>query len=422
VASRGAGSGVPQAVAYGGEFANLPVELLRFGRERLAVDAGSPVRREHFRYFIEREAGGARQCDERQAFEYAGIELPAQSAPPDGCDQPFFLIEAQCRDGQAGAPRDLPNVQLSHPLDLKSALGGTVSLTCLEGKPLEKRMSVARQVNNEEQATLWNGVAGSAWIEMQPLLDEVLKPFEDLLVQAVAAKAARCVLDVGCGTGATTLAVARRLGVSGQCIGVDISEPMIAVARARAAREGSTAGFISADAQTHPFDPARFNMIISRFGIMFFADSVSAFANLRRAATDDAELCFLAWRGPEENPFMTTAERAAAPLLPNIPPREPDAPGQFAFADSGRVTRILEQGGWAEIDIQPVEAACAFAENELVRYFTQLGPLGRVLHESDEQTRARIVATVRAAFDPYVHGDEVRFNAACWRVCARAVK
>lgn len=281
-------------------------------------------------------------------------------------------------------------------------------------------MNGSRQINNQEQSALWNGTAGRAWIEAQPLLDQVLKPFEDLLVLAVAAKSARCVLDVGCGTGATSLAVARLPGVNGNCIGVDISEPMIAVARARAARDSSTASFICADAQDHSFESARFNMIISRFGVMFFADPVSALANLRCAATDDAELCFLAWRSAEENPFMTTAERAAAPLLPNIPPREPDAPGQFAFADSGRVARILEEGGWAEIDIQPVECPCAFPEKDLVRYFTQLGPLAKVLHEADEQTRARIIAKVRAAFDPFVRADEVRFNAACWKIGARS--
>jgi len=162
-------------------------------------------------------------------------------------------------------------------------------------------------------------------------------------------------------------------------------------------------------------------MMISRFGVMFFENSVSAFANLRRAATDDAELCLLAWRGAVDNPFMTTAERAAAPLLPNIPAREPDAPGQFAFANSGRVARILEESGWADIDIQPVDVPCAFPEKELVPYFTQLGPLGRVLHEADEPTRARIIQTVRAAFDPYVDGNEIRFNAACWQISARSL-
>ena len=273
---------------------------------------------------------------------------------------------------------------------------------------------------NDEQTTLWNGSAGRAWIEVQPLLDEILEPFANLLVQAVATRSAHRVLDIGCGTGATTLAVARVLGVNGEVIGVDISEPMIGVARARAAHDDSTATFICADAQTCPFAPASFDMMISRFGVMFFENSVSAFANLRRAATDDAELCLLAWRGPDENPFMTTAERAAAPLLPNIPAREPDAPGQFAFANSGRVARILEESGWADIDIQPLDVPCTLPEKELVHYFTQLGPLARVLHEADEPTRARIIDTVRAAFDPYVHGNEIRFDAGCWKISARS--
>jgi SAM-dependent methyltransferase len=284
---------------------------------------------------------------------------------------------------------------------------------------METIMDIARQTNGE-QATLWSGVAGRAWVEVQALLDHVFRPLENLLVEAVSAKSGGRVLDVGCGTGGTTLAAARLLGAKGRCIGIDISDPMIVAARARAEREGTTANFISADAQIHAFEPASLDTIISRFGVMFFNDSVKAFANLRRAARDDAGLRFLAWRSPVENPFMTTAERAAAPLLPNIPTRELDAPGQFAFADRRWVNRILEESGWAEIDIRPVDISCNFPEKELVRYFTQLGPLGRVLHEADEQTRTQIVEKVRAAFDPYVSGDEVRFNAACWMVGARS--
>ena len=117
---------------------------------------------------------------------------------------------------------------------------------------------------------------------------------------------------------------------------------------------------------------------------------------------------------------MTTAERAAASFLSNIPARDPNAPGQFAFADRQRVSRILEESGWTGIDIRPVDVACVFPEKELVRYFTQLGPLGRVLHDVDASTRARIIEQVRAAFDPYVHGDEVHFSAACWRIGARS--
>jgi SAM-dependent methyltransferase len=280
-------------------------------------------------------------------------------------------------------------------------------------------MDVARQTD-DEQEKLWNGVAGRAWVEAQELLDQLFKPFEDLLVEAVSAGSVSRVLDVGCGTGSTTLAVARLLGAKGRCTGIDISDPMIAAARTRAEQESMPASFIRANAQTHAFEPASFDMIISRFGVMFFDDSVRAFANLRRAARDDASLKFIAWRSAAENPFMTTAERAAAPLLPNLPARRPDAPGQFAFADRRRVSRILEESGWAGIDIRPIDVACTLPEQELVRNVSRLGPLGRILHETDEQTRKEVLEAVRVAFDPYVHGAEVRFTAACWMVSARA--
>jgi ubiquinone/menaquinone biosynthesis C-methylase UbiE len=157
------------------------------------------------------------------------------------------------------------------------------------GNSKEKTMDVTRQTE-DEQTRLWNGPAGRAWVEAQELLDQVLKPFEDLLVKTVSAgSSGRQVLDVGCGTGSTTLATARLLGAKGRCIGIDISEPMIAAARARAERESTPASFICADAQSYAFEPATFDMIISRFGVMFFNDSVQAFVNLRRAARDGAE-------------------------------------------------------------------------------------------------------------------------------------
>lgn len=273
---------------------------------------------------------------------------------------------------------------------------------------------------NSEQAALWNGRGGRAWVDQQELLDQLFKPLEDLLVEAVRALSPHRVLDVGCGTGGTTLAAARLLGANGHCIGIDISEPMIAAARARAEQEGTAASFICADVQTHAFLPAIFDMIISRLGVMFFENPVVAFANLRRAARDDAKLQFIAWRSAAENPFMTTAERAAAPLLPNIPGRQPGAPGQFAFADRQRISSILEKSGWADIDIQPIDVDCILPRKELVGYLTRLGPVGLILQDADEQTRAQVIETVRAAFDPYVQGTEVRFTAACWMVGARA--
>jgi SAM-dependent methyltransferase len=280
-------------------------------------------------------------------------------------------------------------------------------------------MNLTRQTS-DEQTALWNGRAGCAWVDAQDVLDQMFKPMEELLVAAVSVGSGGRVLDVGCGTGGTTTAVARRLGAQGHCVGIDISEPMIAAARLRAEREGAPASFIQADAQSHAFEPASFDMIISRLGVMFFGDFVGAFANLRRAARQDAELRFIAWRGASENPFMTTAERAAGPLLPNLPPRRPDAPGQFAFADRHRVSTILEQSGWSAIDIQPIEVVCTLPEKEMVRYLSRFGPVGLALQDADDRTRAQVIEKVRTAFDPFVHGPEVRFTAACWMVGARS--
>ena len=116
---------------------------------------------------------------------------------------------------------------------------------------------------------------------------------------------------------------------------------------------------------------------------------------------------------------MTTAERAAAPLLPGLPPRQPNAPGQFAFADAQRVQSILEQSGWTGIGLQPIDVECTLPEAELNRYVTRLGPVGMVMREADERTRQKIADAVRAAFVPYVHGADVRFTAACWMLTAR---
>jgi SAM-dependent methyltransferase len=274
--------------------------------------------------------------------------------------------------------------------------------------------------SNAEQTALWNGVAGRAWVDTQRSLDRLFQPFEDLLVEQVAKRGAQHVLDIGCGTGSTTLAIARRVGANGRVVGVDISEPMIALARERAASQTTAPQFVCADAQTYAFAPASFDLIVSRFGVMFFADPVGAFANLRHAAAPGAALHVIAWRSAKDNPFMTTAERAAAPFLPQIPPRRGDEPGQFAFADRTRVLSILQRSGWLGGDIQPLDVECVLPLDELGAYVTRLGPLGQVLQQADGATRARVLDTVRAAFDPYVHGDEVRFTAACWTIGARA--
>lgn len=264
-----------------------------------------------------------------------------------------------------------------------------------------------------DQHQLWNGSSGRAWVAAQDVLDRMFQPFEDALVEVVATGSGYRVLDVGCGTGSTTLAIAQRLGAAGRCIGIDISAPMITAAQARAATEGSTAAFIRADAQRHAFEPASFDTIVSRFGVMFFDDPVYAFTRLRNAASNGAKLHLFAWRSAAENAFMTTAECAAAPLLPELPVRRPGAPGQ-------RVQAILNESGWSEIDVRAADVVCTFPEQDLIQYLGRLGPVGLMLQQTDERTRMQVIETVRTAFEPYVYGNELRFTAACWEIVARA--
>jgi SAM-dependent methyltransferase len=274
---------------------------------------------------------------------------------------------------------------------------------------------------NADQAALWNGASGQTWVEMQRVMDEILAPFEKILLEHALQDDTRRVLDVGCGAGATTLATARLLGQDGQCLGVDISAALIDAAKARAVKERiDRARFVQADAQTHAFEWNCFDAVISRFGVMFFDDPVSAFINIRSAARSNAMLAFVSWRSPAENPFMTAAARAAAPFLPSLQPPDPNGPGQFGFADKDRVRHILEASGWKSIDVRPVDVPVSVAKQDLMTYVTRLGPVGLALKEVDEETRERTTKAVRAAFSPFIQGDAARFNAACWVVKARA--
>ncbi len=275
-------------------------------------------------------------------------------------------------------------------------------------------------MTEREQQKLWNGTAGHGWVAAQHVLDDLFRPFEDLLVESVPAGIEGALLDVGCGTGATTLAAARRGGPDLHCTGVDISAPMLDLARTRAAKDGIDAEFVCADAQAHRFQSASYRRIISRFGVMFFDHPVRAFANLHGACAEDGSMRFIAWRGPAENPFMTTAERAAAPFLPDLPKREPGAPGQFAFAEHEHTAAIMAESGWSDVTIVPIDVACTFPEAELIGYFTRLGPLAATLPQLESELREDILHAVRAGFEPFVDGDTVSFTAACWLVDARA--
>lgn len=272
---------------------------------------------------------------------------------------------------------------------------------------------------NPEMAELWNGPGARSWITAQAVLDQAFRGFETLLADMATEAGARAVLDIGCGTGATTRAIAGRIAPEGTTLGFDLSAPMIAHAEMLADKEGSPARFLAGDAQTHNFPPASFDLIVSRFGVMFFSDPVSAFANIRHAAKPGASLSMISWRRIEENPFMTVAERAAASYLPDLPKRS-GGPGQFAFADQDHVHDILGAAGWTDVSSEALDMSCAFPASALDTYLSLMGPVGHILAKSDNATRERVLSAIRNGFNEYVSGTDIQFNAACWLTRATA--
>lgn len=273
---------------------------------------------------------------------------------------------------------------------------------------------------NADQRALWNGDAGTGWVAQQQVFDAMYQPIVEALGWSVVEEGARSVLDVGCGTGPTTLEIARALGTDGRAVGMDISEPMIVSARENAAREKFAAEFVLADAQTHDFGGETFDMLVSRFGVMFFAEPAAAFANLRGAMREDGRMRVFTWRHPADNPFMTVAGRASREFVPDMPKFDPEAPGQFGLCEEDRIRRILGDAGWREVEIAPFDFDCTMPLAELVPFFTSRGPLGQAFPKLDAATQERVVATLRDAFADYIHGDVVRYKAATWDVRARA--
>ncbi|HEX8468207.1 MAG TPA: class I SAM-dependent methyltransferase [Allosphingosinicella sp.] len=273
-------------------------------------------------------------------------------------------------------------------------------------------------IANPDQSAKWNAGTGRTWAELSDMLDRLLAPFVPLVLQEIEPLEGRRILDVGCGAGALALAAAER---GADVLGVDISAPLVEAARARAADLAAAgAEFVQADAQSHRFEPPAFDALVSRFGVMFFVDPVEAFCNLRSAVRPGGRLAFLAWRSPAENGFMTAAERAAADFLPQLPERIDGGPGQFGFADSGRVSAILAEGGWRNVAIRAVDVECRLPEQDLRLYARRMGPVADLLPTLEEANRTEVERRVDSAFEPYVQGGEARFTAACWMVTASA--
>ncbi|MFN8545324.1 MAG: methyltransferase domain-containing protein [Candidatus Binatia bacterium] len=278
---------------------------------------------------------------------------------------------------------------------------------------------------NADQIRYWDGLSGPKWVALSDPLDAQLAAYGERTMERLALHAGERVLDVGCGCGATTLALAERVAPGGAVMGIDVSRPMLARARERAAAAGAAdVTFVRADAQTHPFAPPPFDALFSRFGVMFFADPAAAFANLRTALRPDGRIAFVCWQPLQRNPWMLVPLMAAAEHIALPPPPAPDAPGPFAFGDGDRVRRLLGTAGFTSVAIEPMEDPVVIGgtvdADEAARFILEVGPVGQALREADPGARPAVATAVRAALRPWLTADGIRMPAAAWIVTARA--
>jgi SAM-dependent methyltransferase len=265
---------------------------------------------------------------------------------------------------------------------------------------------------NTAMGQYWNQVAGPRWVGRAGLQEARNIEVAHLLQQAAAPRAGERVLDVGCGTGATAIPFAAAVAPGGAVTGVDISEPMLGQARQNIAAAGAgNISLVLADAQVHRFAPDSFDLVISRFGVMFFADPVAAFANLHAGLRRGGRLCMAVWASMADNVHWRIPVEIAAKHLGAQAPADPREPGPMAFRDPAYLRGILEAAGFAEIDIAPqgfqIIGQTARSEAEHAAMF---GPAWRLMEEKNapEAARQAIIAETEAAFAPYLTPDGLR--------------
>ena len=276
---------------------------------------------------------------------------------------------------------------------------------------------------NAAQIEHWNSEPGQHWVDQQDRYDRMLAPYADQLLEAAAIEREDHVLDVGCGTGTTTLRAAGA-AAPGQVLAIDISQPMITQARRRAKDQGiENARFEVADVQTVALDPRVQDVAISRFGTMFFGDPTAAFTNVRTGMRANGRLAFVCWQPLAQNEWMLRPGAALAEVLPMPEPGEPGSPGPFAFGDPDYVGTVLRDAGFRAVELEPLVGSVLLGGggslDETLHWLRGTNVARTVLRDADPDAVGRVVASVRAALAPHEGPDGVRLGAAAWLVRAR---
>ncbi|WP_439100757.1 class I SAM-dependent methyltransferase [Congregibacter sp.] len=280
-------------------------------------------------------------------------------------------------------------------------------------------------MSNEEQIAYWNGDAGRKWAQRDAMMSRMLAPVAEALMNHAEVDAARAVLDVGCGGGSETLMLAKRLGPEACVLGVDVSAPLLEIAREgllSLGDAGKGVAFLEADASSHDFGEARFDLLFSRFGVMFFDDATAAFTHLRNAMLPGGRLAFACWQSLSNNPWTALPLKAALSVLPPPPPPKPRSPGPFAFAESDYVETLLGDAGWKNIAVTPHKVSMNWEGSggfdATARELVNTGPVGRLLVDVDDKTREAVHAAAADILAPYYQNVQLSLPGAVWLVTA----
>jgi SAM-dependent methyltransferase len=279
---------------------------------------------------------------------------------------------------------------------------------------------------NAEQITYWNQQAGPTWVAVQSVIDQQIRPLGRLAMDRAGLRPGLRVLDVGCGCGDTTIELATRVAPGGEALGIDISKPMLTRAMQQAKAAGvANARFEIADAQIEELPAQRFDVLFSRFGVMFFADPALAFGNLRKAMRGGGQLAFVCWQAMTDNPWMLVPMMAALQHLPPPPIPAPGAPGPFAFADPEHVRGILAAAGFTDVALEAVHRKLSIGGggdlDSTVDFLLRMGPTARALRDADDpELQPLVAASVKEALRPYHTDAGVEMDSASWIVTAKS--